>query len=130
MDAQEGQGLVEGCLQLLDQVGVDGEGQDQDDKNLEPVPQLTTNEAPSLTGGEEEDPLGPERREENVKTDDHWRKKQKQAQPGDLVFALITKKLTSLLSLTWDPPSVKPLKQSLAILVVIFAIFHIVRMFF
>ena len=86
MDAQEGQGLVESCLQLLDQVGVDGEGQDQDDKNLEPVPQLTTNEASSLTGGEEEDPLGPERREENVKTDDDRRNKRKQPQPGDLVM--------------------------------------------
>ena len=127
MDAEEGQGLIEGCLQLLDQVGVDREGEQQDDKNLDPVPQLTTNEAPSLTSGEEEDPLGPERREENVKTDDHWRKKGKQAQPGNLVFALITKKLTSL---TWDPPSVKPFKLSLAILVVTFAIFHIVRMFF
>ena len=37
--------------------------------------------------------------------------------------------MTSLLLLTWDPVSVKPLKLILAILVVIRAIFHIDRMF-
>ena len=114
-------------MQLVDNKNVDGEGQPKDEEGQAPLPQLTTQEALSMDVGEEEDPPGPERREENVKTDDHWRKKGKQAQPGNLVFALITKKLTSL---TWDPPSVKPFKLSLAILVVTFAIFHIVRMFF
>ena len=38
MDAEERQGLVEGGLQLLHQVGVDGEGEKKEDQDLDPVP--------------------------------------------------------------------------------------------
>ena len=86
VDAEEGKGLIKGGPQLLDKVGVDGECEQEDDENLGPVPQLAAQEAPPLAGGEEEDPLGPECGEENVKTDDDRRNKRKQPQPSDLVL--------------------------------------------
>ena len=51
------------------------EDKQEDDEDLEPVPQLATQEALPLAGGGEEDSLGPERQEENVKTYNHGRKK-------------------------------------------------------
>ena len=63
---------------------IGGKSMEKDDENLDPVPQLATDEAPPLSGGEKENPLRPKGGKENMKADNYRWEEREQAKPGDL----------------------------------------------